>query len=161
MKPLAANRGAVDSFDNVNVRILLAEDNSTNQEMALGMLRKLGLRADAVADGAEAETALGSIPYDLVLMDMRMPVMDGIEATRQIRNPRSAVLNHDVPVIAMTANVMQREREACLTAGMNQFVAKPVSPDRLQRALKRWLPMSKREISTPTNAPILLLEAID
>jgi CheY-like chemotaxis protein len=107
-------------------RILIAEDNSTNREVALGMLRKLGLRADAVADGAEALTALESIPYDLVLMDMRMPVMDGIEATRQIRNPLSAVLNHEIPIIALTANAMQSDREACLAAGMNDFVPKPI-----------------------------------
>jgi len=120
-------------------RILIAEDNSTNREVAMGMLRKLGLRADAVANGAEAVHALESIPYDLVLMDMRMPVMDGIEATKQIRNPQSAVLNHDIPIIALTANAMQSDRERCLAVGMNDFVSKPIIKGVLRNALNRWL----------------------
>jgi CheY-like chemotaxis protein/HPt (histidine-containing phosphotransfer) domain-containing protein len=120
-------------------RVLIAEDNSTNREVALGMLKKLGLRADAVANGAEALTALESIPYDLVLMDMRMPVMDGIEAARQIRNSRSAVLNHEIPIVALTANAMQRDREACLAAGMNGFVPKPIGKAELRDALGKWL----------------------
>jgi chemotaxis family two-component system sensor kinase Cph1 len=118
-------------------RILVAEDNSTNREVALGMLRKLGLRADAVANGAEAISALESIPYDLVLIDMRMPVMDGIEAARQIRNPRSKVLNHDIPIIALTANAMRSDRDSCLAAGMNDFVPKPIMKGVLRDALKQ------------------------
>jgi signal transduction histidine kinase/CheY-like chemotaxis protein/HPt (histidine-containing phosphotransfer) domain-containing protein len=121
------------------LRILLAEDNFTNQEVALGILKKLGFRADAVADGAEAIKSLESIPYSLVLMDMRMPVMDGIEATRQIRDPQSAVLNHAIPILALTANAMERDRELCEEAGMNGFVAKPVSPEELLEALEKWL----------------------
>jgi PAS domain S-box-containing protein len=140
-EPLHVNPESVRSFVGVNARILLAEDNSTNREVALGILRKLGLRADAVADGAEAVTSLASIPYDLVLMDMRMPVLDGVEATRQIRDQRSAVLNHEIPIIAMTANVMQRDRERCLGAGMNDFVTKPVSITTLREALGKWLPI--------------------
>jgi CheY-like chemotaxis protein/two-component sensor histidine kinase len=132
----------------LNGRILIAEDNSTNREVALGMLKKLGLRADAVGDGAEALIALESIPYDLVLMDMRMPVMDGLEATRQIRNPRSAVLNHDIPIIALTANAMQSDREACLAAGMNGFVPKPIVKAALRDALCRWLITPDRAIPT-------------
>jgi CheY-like chemotaxis protein/HPt (histidine-containing phosphotransfer) domain-containing protein len=124
----------------VGARILVVEDNVTNQDVALGMLRKLGLLADAVANGAEALIALASIPYDLVLMDMRMPVMDGVEATRQIRNPLCLVLNHDVPIVAMTANAMESDRERCRAAGMNDFVPKPVSRGVLGRALKKWLP---------------------
>jgi CheY-like chemotaxis protein/two-component sensor histidine kinase len=124
---------------NFNGRVLIAEDNSTNREVVLGMLRKLGLRADAVANGAEAINALELIPYDVVLMDMRMPVMDGIEATRHIRDARSAALNHDIPIIALTANAMQSDREACLAAGMNGFVPKPMGKAELRDALKRWL----------------------
>ncbi|MGA8731779.1 MAG: PAS domain-containing protein [Terracidiphilus sp.] len=122
-----------------NARVLLAEDNPTNRDVALGMLRGLGLRADAVADGAAAVTALESIPYDLVLMDMRMPLIDGIEATRQIRDPQSAVLNHSVPIVAMTANAMPRDREQCLVAGMNDFIAKPAAKTELRNVLEKWL----------------------
>ena len=122
------------------VRILLAEDNISNQEVAAGILKKLGLRADAVANGAEAVKVLETIPYDLVLMDVLMPEMDGFEATRRIRNPQSAVLNHQIPIIAMTANAMQGDREKCLKAGMNDYVSKPVSPQALVEALNKWLP---------------------
>ena len=122
------------------VRVLLAEDNTTNQDVALGILEKLGLRADAVADGAEAVHALETLPYDLVLMDVQMPEMDGYEATRHIRDPRSSVLNHHVPIIAMTANAMQGDREKCLKAGMNDYVSKPVMPQALAEALDKWLP---------------------
>jgi len=132
-------RPQLPQLSGTGARILLAEDNVTNQEVALGILKKLGLRADAVADGAEAIKSLESIPYDLVLMDMRMPIMDGIEATRQIRNPRSSVLNHAIPIIAFTANAMERDRQVCEEAGMNGFVAKPVSPEELLQSLQTWL----------------------
>ena len=109
----------------------------------MGILRKLGLGADAVVNGAEALKALESIPYDLVLMDVQMPVMDGYEATAQIRNPQSKVLNHNIPVIAMTANAMAGDRENCLEAGMNDYVSKPVKPRSLAEALDNWLPKHK------------------
>ncbi|HQF55715.1 MAG TPA: CHASE domain-containing protein [Fibrobacteria bacterium] len=132
-------------------RILLAEDNTTNQMVALGILGKMGLRADAVADGREALVALEQFPYDLVLMDLQMPEMDGLEATRRIRDPRSGVRDHDIPIVAMTANAMQGDRERCLEAGMNDYVSKPISPGKLAEALDRWLPRSPRpaEVSAP------------
>jgi CheY-like chemotaxis protein/HPt (histidine-containing phosphotransfer) domain-containing protein len=135
-------------FAGVNARILLAEDNITNQQVALGLLKKLGLRAEAVANGAEAVKALESIPYDLVLMDVQMPVMDGIEATRQIRSPQSAIPNHRVPIIAMTAHAMQGDREHCIEAGMNDYLSKPVSPQALAEVLARWLP-KKNDVLAP------------
>jgi len=122
------------------VRILLAEDNITNQQVAVGILKKLGLRADAVANGAEAVKSLEMIPYDLVLMDVQMPEMDGIEATREIRNLQSAVRNHQIPIIAMTAHALQGDRERCIEAGMNDYVPKPISPQILAEALEKWLP---------------------
>jgi CheY-like chemotaxis protein len=134
------------------VRILLAEDNVTNQDVAIGLLMKFGLRADAVANGKEAITALESIPYDLVLMDVQMPEMDGLEATRHIRDPHSAVLNHQVPVIAMTANAMQGDREQCLAAGMNDYVSKPIAPRALDEALTRWLPQTAAPAADKTDA---------
>ena len=127
-------------FAGSGVRLLLVEDNITNQQVALGILRKLGLHADAVADGAEAIHALSNIPYDLVLMDVQMPVMDGLEATRQIRSAQSPIANHNIPIIAMTAEAMQGDRERCLQAGMNDYVSKPVTPQALAERLERWLP---------------------
>ena len=120
-------------------RVLLAEDNITNQQVALGILENCGLRADAVADGAEALRALESIPYDVVLMDMRMPVMDGLEATRRIRDRRSAVLDHDIPIIALTANALPADRALCVQAGMNAHVAKPVTSAHLLAAIQACL----------------------
>ena len=120
-------------------RVLLVEDNIVNQQVAVGILKKLGLRTDAVADGAEAVKSLETLPYDVVLMDVQMPVMDGLEATRLIRDPRSAVLNHRIPIIAMTANAMRNDREKCLAAGMDDYVSKPVSPIALENALEKWL----------------------
>ncbi len=121
-------------------RILLVEDNITNQKVALGILKNLGLKAEAAANGLEALKILESIPYDLVLMDVQMPEMDGLEATRHIRDLKSAVLNHNIPIIAMTAHAMQSDRERCLQAGMNDYVSKPVNPRVLIEALERWLP---------------------
>jgi PAS domain S-box-containing protein len=135
-------------------RILLAEDNITNQQVALGVLAKLGMRADAVANGAEAVRSLGSIPYDLVLMDVQMPVVDGFEATRQIRDPESPVLRHDIPILAMTAHALAGDQRRCLEAGMNDYLTKPVSPHALAVALDRWLPRrAARTLQLPA-APV-------
>jgi len=120
-------------------RILVAEDNITNQLVAVGLLEKLGMRADVAANGLEAIEALATLPYDLVLMDMHMPELDGVGATRQIRDPQSRVLDRRVPVIAMTANAMRGDREECLAAGMDDYVTKPVDVAALVSALKTWL----------------------
>jgi PAS domain S-box-containing protein len=121
-------------------RILVAEDNPINQTLALAILRKLGYRADAVANGAEAVTALRTIPYDLVLMDCQMPELDGLEATRQIRAPGSGVQNPAIPVIALTAHALSGDRERCLAAGMTDYISKPIQPGALRQVLERWLP---------------------
>ena len=132
-----------------NVRILVAEDNLTNQLVAVGILKKLGVRADAVGNGAEAVKSLETTHYDLVLMDMSMPEMDGIEATLCIRSPQSAVLNHNLPIIAMTASVQQSDRDRCLQAGMNGFMAKPVKPVELRAVLEEWLSPECRQSPPP------------
>ena len=121
-------------------RILLVEDNNTNQQVAIGILKKLGLTADAASNGSEALKAMQSHHYDLVLMDVQMPVMDGLEATRHIRDKQSLVLDHDVPIIAMTALAFQEDRQRCLEAGMNDYVSKPIEPQTLAEVLADWLP---------------------
>ena len=117
-------------------KILVAEDNPVNQQVAIRQLRKLGFAADAVANGHEVLSALHQIHYDIVLMDCQMPEMDGFEASRQIRlNSRYSRLR----IIAMTANAMQGDREHCLESGMDDYIAKPVKIDELKAALERNL----------------------
>ncbi|SCY74048.1 response regulator [Desulfoluna spongiiphila] len=133
-------RPAIQEMKTENGRILLAEDNAINQRVGIGILKKLGLRADAVANGKEAVEALASIPYDLVLMDCQMPEMDGFDATKKIRSSNSTALNRAIPIIALTANTMAGDREKCLNAGMNDFISKPFSPRDLSEVLSKWLP---------------------
>ena len=117
------------------LQILLVDDNLINQKVGLGILKKLGFRADVAATGREALLAWEQGRYDLILMDCMMPEMDGYEATRQIR--RREEDGAHVPIIAMTANAMGGDRERCLMAGMDDYVAKPVKPDSLAEAITR------------------------
>ena len=131
-------------------RLLLAEDNSINQAVALDMLESFGLTADIADNGREALILAENRHYDLILMDMQMPVMGGLEATREIRR----LPGYDtVPIIAMTANAFQSDREACLAAGMSDFLGKPVLPDALYRTLSQWLSESNAESPTKMSLP--------
>jgi CheY-like chemotaxis protein len=114
------------------LRFLLAEDNAVNQKLALRLLERMGYPADVAANGLEAIAALEVTPYDVVLMDIQMPELDGLEASRRIR---SRWPDHRVRIVAMTANAMEGDRDACLAAGMDDYVSKPIRPDELAAAL--------------------------
>jgi CheY-like chemotaxis protein/HPt (histidine-containing phosphotransfer) domain-containing protein len=120
------------------LRILLVEDNPTNQMVASGMLERLGYRADIVDNSDDAIRSLETTPYDLVLMDCQMPGRDGFETTALIRSPDSRVLNHEVPIIALTAYAMKGDRERCLTHGMDDYLSKPISISELSEKLRAW-----------------------
>jgi signal transduction histidine kinase/CheY-like chemotaxis protein/HPt (histidine-containing phosphotransfer) domain-containing protein len=157
--PSRSGKLQVNEASRKALRILLAEDNITNQQVALIILKKLGLHADVVANGLEALQSLATLPYDLVLMDMQMPEMDGLTATQVVRNYElevrsgkgtkegaslSSFILHPssispLPIIAMTAHAMQGDRERFLAAGMNGYVAKPVSSQALAKVLDQWL----------------------
>ena len=122
------------------LRVLLAEDNLINQKVAAGFLRNMGLPVDVVVDGRKAVDAIATTAYDLVLMDMQMPGMDGLDATRLIRAAHTGANHPRLPIIAMTANAMQKDREKCLEAGMDDYLDKPVTPESLAHMLERWLP---------------------
>jgi PAS domain S-box-containing protein len=130
-------------------RILIVEDNITNQLVGVGILKSMGLNADVVVNGIEALKVLERVDYDLVLMDVQMPVMDGFEATKRIRDLHSPVMNHNVPIIAMTAHAMQSDRKRCLDSGMNDYLSKPINPQALADVLKQWLPDKPEKVLPP------------
>jgi CheY-like chemotaxis protein/HPt (histidine-containing phosphotransfer) domain-containing protein len=120
------------------LRVLLVEDNAVNQQVALRLLDKLGYRADVAVNGLEALDTLRRRPYDVVLMDVEMPEMDGFEASRHIQRDWPA--NERPHIVAMTANAMPGYRDICLAAGMDDYVSKPIHLDELARALDHWAP---------------------
>ncbi len=137
----------VSEFRKSRLRILLAEDNPTNQLVALKLLQKIGYRADTASNGLEALEALKKQTYNLILMDCQMPEMDGYEATAKIRIEEKNNLSPRIPIVAMTANAMQGEREKCIAAGMDDYLSKPVEPSSLQAMLEFWL--HDKESGTP------------
>jgi len=141
------------SDENANFRVLLAEDNRINRKVALGQLRRLGYRVDAVEDGREALQALTRRSYGVVLMDCQMPELDGYEASRRIRK-----MGISVYIIALTSNAMQGDREQCVAAGMNDYIAKPVRLPALKAALERWK-ATVRAAQSPADSARIVTEA--
>lgn len=128
----------------MELRVLLAEDNIVNQKVAVHMLSKLGCRVDVAADGEEAIRMWSTLPYDLVFMDCQMPKLDGFEATRIIRKQEAAKALQSTPIIAMTANAMKGDKEACLAAGMDDYTSKPIHREELREVLSRWRPFERK-----------------
>jgi CheY-like chemotaxis protein/HPt (histidine-containing phosphotransfer) domain-containing protein len=145
---------------------LLAEDNPVNQEVAFAMLEALGCRVEVVTNGQEAITAVTRATYDLVLMDCKMPELDGFAATREIRTwERTTAVAHEaaqgnqqpphppLPIIAITANAVAGERERCLAAGMNDYLSKPFTQAQLYAVLERWCPRQQNQDDGRVEAP--------
>ena len=132
--------------------VLVAEDNSANQQVAIGMLERLGCSVTVAANGLEAVNQLGRSRYDAVLMDCNMPEMDGYQATGQIRSLEDA--NSHVPIIAMTANVQEGDRQKCLQSGMDDYLAKPLKLDKLRQKLEHWLPDVVSEVGIDTEVEV-------
>jgi CheY-like chemotaxis protein len=133
---------------------LVAEDNLVNQKLAVRMLERLGYQSDVVSNGEEALAASEKETYAAIVMDCQMPVMDGYEATRRIREREQRVGTSPgrahIPIIALTANAMQGDRERCKAAGMDDYLSKPVKKDDLGMMLQRWIPSSAEEASAPS-----------
>jgi CheY-like chemotaxis protein len=135
--PLPRRVTQQDMHRHAGASVLLAEDNEVNREVALDLLHSVGLHVETARDGEEALAKASAQVFDLILMDVQMPRMDGLAATRAIRAlPRAGAL----PILAMTANAYDDDRRACLAAGMDDFVAKPVDPNALYATLAKWLP---------------------
>jgi PAS domain S-box-containing protein len=131
---------AITNKNTSKLKLLLAEDNLVNQKVFLKQLQNLGYQADAVANGQEVLELLDKIPYDLIFMDCQMPILDGLEATKEIRRrPVSSFAKHQQPVvIAITANAMKEDQKICLDAGMDDYLSKPVAKDKLAAMLELW-----------------------
>ncbi|MCP4605266.1 MAG: response regulator [Proteobacteria bacterium] len=123
---------------NNKAHVLVVEDNISNQKVVVAALKKIGCRADTAANGKEALKALQMIPYDLVLMDVQMPIMDGLKATRTIRHSTTDIINPDIPIIAMTAYAFDKDREGCLEAGMNDYLSKPTHIAKLREVVEKY-----------------------
>jgi signal transduction histidine kinase/CheY-like chemotaxis protein/HPt (histidine-containing phosphotransfer) domain-containing protein len=156
------NQATMSSSAFAHARLLLAEDNPVNQDVALTMLEFMGCQVETAYNGQEALKALARKSYDLVLMDCQMPEMDGFEATKVIRSQEAAttsVTRRRLPIIALTANAMAGDRERCLAAGMDDYLSKPFSQEKLREVLSRWLPQTaqrgnSQEVTT-ASAPSL------
>jgi CheY-like chemotaxis protein/HPt (histidine-containing phosphotransfer) domain-containing protein len=162
--PLITRHTLAEARSQARPRILVTDDNLVNRKIAVRMLEGLGYQADTAENGRQALEALARLPYDLVLMDCQMPVMDGYEATRKIREientvgarhavPLPGLPSPHIPIIAVTAGAMAGDRERCLAAGMDDYIAKPVKKETLDAALKRWLAPVHEE--TPVGAQFI------
>ena len=136
-RPLVDRHGVAPDVRRT-MRLLVVEDNPVNQAVARGILKALGYAIDVANNGREAINSLKKRDYNLVFMDLQMPEMDGFEATRHIRNPETGVLNSAVPIVAMTAHARESDRQSCLAAGMDDYLAKPFRPEQVAAMLEKF-----------------------
>ncbi len=158
VNPIFANNAELNDIA-LNAQVLVAEDNSANQQVAIGMLERLGCSVIVVANGIEAINQLERSRFDLVFMDCNMPEMDGYEATSKIRAGNHA--NANIPIIAMTANVQEGDRQKCLLAGMNDYLSKPLKLDKLRVKIEKWLPTLPAELNEQTVDGISVLDVVE
>ncbi len=152
-RPATAPLSTAPDPEAANIKILLAEDNTVNQTVVLGILKKFGYTADVAANGRDAVRALSTTPYDIILMDVQMPEMDGHEATRAIRTGHAGVDRINTRIIALTAHAMKGDEEDCLAAGMDDYLTKPIDPTLLVEKIRLWLPETKTAAPQPTTPP--------
>jgi len=138
----------IQSAKKNQLKILLAEDNETNQIVALSIIKKLGYHADAVANGNEVIEVLKRKTYDLILMDCHMPEVDGYETSKRIRASNNLACASDIPIIALTANAMKGDREECMEAGMDDYIAKPITPSKMAEVLSKWSKKHQKILSS-------------
>jgi len=142
--------------------ILVVEDNATNQLVIEGLLRTLGITVDLAGNGQEALAALQGVSnHDLVFMDCQMPVLDGYQATVKIRSKQAGITNNAIPIIAMTANAMAGDKQKCLDSGMNDYLSKPLEPEKVIFMLKKWLPNKDTGVDKPANVEHEAVETQD
>ncbi len=140
--------------------VLLVEDNLVNQQVAMGLLRKLGCQVDLAGNGREAVNAVSTVPYDIVFMDCQMPVLDGYEATAEIRKMERSEEQH-LPIIALTANAMEGDREKCLNAGMDDYLSKPFKQEQIVNVLRKWLTeVEPSEEESPAESQVEVTEPL-
>ena len=135
---------SLNEEQSIQNRILLVEDSEMNKKLATVLLKKMGYVIDTASNGSEALTMVSKNDYDLVLMDVQMPVMNGIEATKRIRKGGDLIKNPDIPIIALTANAMTQDRQRCLSSGMNDYIAKPFKPEDLKAKVEQFLGKKKK-----------------
>jgi CheY-like chemotaxis protein len=154
-KPQVDSTATSDPFPSESAgHILLVEDNAVNQTVTDKILTKAGYTFETVENGRLALERLTKQPYDLILMDIKMPEMDGLETTRRIRHPESQVLDRHIPIIAITANGSRTDRQQCLDCGMNDYLVKPIDAAKLLDTIRTWLPAKHHRQKRPSFSPI-------
>jgi len=153
------DKDMINLEDAKKIKLLLVEDNKVNQKVAIAILSQYGFQIDVAENGLEAVVSLEKVLYDIVLMDIQMPEMDGFEATKVIRSKESNVLNRKVPIIAMTAHAMQGYKDICIKAGMNDYITKPVKPKEVLKAINKQISILNEQKKLSNKEKVLIVNS--